>query len=64
MNPKRGECMLWQFSSMGRLATTRGIWGASRQVSVMAEMAHPGPVIVEDPLDNPDLRAHNTDSVS
>lgn len=36
--PRCAECMLWKFSSMGRLATARGIWTQGRQVPVMAEL--------------------------
>ena len=37
-DPDCAECMLWKFTAMGRLATTRGIWTAMRQVSEMAKL--------------------------
>ena len=38
LDPDCAECMLWKFTAMGRLATTRGIWTAMRQVSEMADL--------------------------
>lgn len=38
IDPECAPCMLWKFSSMGRLATTRGIWTAAKQVPEMAEL--------------------------
>ena len=38
LDPECAECMLWKFTAMGRLATTRGIWTAMRQVPEMAKL--------------------------
>ncbi len=37
-NPECAECMLWKFTSMGRLRTTIGAWRGIRQVPEMAEL--------------------------
>jgi tetratricopeptide (TPR) repeat protein len=36
------ECMLWLFSSMGRLRTTRGVWTGLRQLPEMAALLERG----------------------
>jgi len=38
LDPDCAECMLWKFTAMGRLATTRGIWTSMRQVPEMADL--------------------------
>lgn len=38
LDPQCAECMLWKFSSMGRLGTTRGLWGEISSVAEMAEL--------------------------
>ena len=37
-DPECAECMLWKFSSMGRLRTTVGVWKGIRQAPQMAEL--------------------------
>ena len=36
------ECMLWKYASLGRLATTRGLLTAVRDVSTMADLLNRG----------------------
>ncbi len=42
LDPDCAECMLWKFIATGRLATTRGIWTAMRQVPEMADLLERG----------------------
>ena len=51
-NPDCGECMLWKFSSMGRLATTRDIWSAGRQLPIMAALLDRGIALEPSYADN------------
>jgi len=51
-NPECGECMLWKFSSMGRLATTRGVWASARNVPTMAELLDRGIALKPSHADN------------
>ena len=37
-NPRCAECLLWRFSSMGRLRTTRGVWRGLRQLPEMGAL--------------------------
>ena len=41
-NPECGECMMWKFSSMARLATTRGLLSAMRQAREMDRLLKRG----------------------
>jgi len=37
-DPRCAECMLWKFSAIGRLRTTRGLMSGAQQASEMAEL--------------------------
>jgi len=52
VNPECGECMLWKFSSIGRLATSRGVWSSARQASVMADLLDRGIALQPTHADN------------
>jgi hypothetical protein len=41
-NPECGECMMWKFSAMARLATTRGLMTAVRQAREMNRLLERG----------------------
>jgi len=41
-NPECGECMLWKYSAMGRLATTKGLVTAIRQAREMRDLLDRG----------------------
>lgn len=41
-DPECAECMLWKFSAMGRLRTTRGVWTGLRQLPEMAALLERG----------------------
>jgi len=41
-NPDCGECMMWKFSAMARVATTRGLLSAVRQAREMGELLDRG----------------------
>lgn len=38
IDDKCAECMLWRYASLGRLATTRGVVTAARDISTMADL--------------------------
>jgi tetratricopeptide (TPR) repeat protein len=42
LDPECAECMLWLFSAMGRLRTTRGVWTGLRQLPEMAALLERG----------------------
>lgn len=42
VDPACAECMLWKFSAMGRVRTTRNPWGGLRQLPEMAELLDRG----------------------
>jgi hypothetical protein len=52
VNPECAGCMLWKFSSMGRLATARGVWSAGRQIPVMADLLERGIALQPSHADN------------
>jgi len=52
IDPECGACMLWKFSSMGRLTTTRGIWTAGRQIPLMADLLDRGIALQPSHADN------------
>jgi len=41
-DPDCAPCMLWQFVSMGRQATTEGIWTAAKNAKVMSQLLERG----------------------
>lgn len=46
-------CMLWQFVSMGRQATTEGIWTAARYAKEMSKLVEHGIALEPDHQDDP-----------
>jgi tetratricopeptide (TPR) repeat protein len=52
-----GECMLWKFVAMGRLATTKGLLSAVRTVSEMGSLLDRGIALEPDYADSPDNTA-------
>jgi tetratricopeptide (TPR) repeat protein len=53
-DPGCAGCILWKFSSMGRLTTTRGVWTAGRQIPVMADLLDRGIALEPTHADNDD----------
>ncbi|MBW2273932.1 MAG: hypothetical protein JRG96_11720 [Deltaproteobacteria bacterium] len=56
-DPECGECMLWKFVAMGRLATTKGLLSAVRTVSEMGSLLERGIALQPTYADSPNNTA-------
>ncbi len=53
VDPDCAPCMLWQFVSMGRQATTEGIWTAARYAKEMSQLVERGIELEPEHSDDP-----------
>jgi hypothetical protein len=54
LDARCGECVLWKLASLGRIATTAGVWQAAGMASRIAELIDLGLELRPTHVDNPD----------